>query len=166
MQHGQLFDTGYNPDKEEIYKSFTDYFENPMMTKIKDVGHYSMYLCKIYCLLSTNNRYVIIFVRKDKRKHGSSESLKYLQWDSLQTRSIEDNHNLPKHKYRPRNTQELSQKININKREQNHSKYDCEKYPLTITLLHVKKDSLFEYNTTGTIVTAIETYNTIISFNE
>jgi len=165
MQYGQLLDSEYSPYKEEIYNSFADYFENPMMTKIKDVDNYSMYLCKIHCLLSTTNRYLIIFINKDKSKIGSSDSLRYLQWNSLQTRSIEDNHNVSKHKYTPRNTKELSKKINIKKRHTDHSTYDCETYPLNITLLHVKKDSLFEYNKSGTIVTAIETYNTIISFN-
>jgi hypothetical protein len=168
MQYGQLFDPDYNPDNEPIYELFVKYFDNPVMTKIKDVNQFSMYVCEIKCGLSTQKRYLIVLIHKDERNIGSIESLKFLQWQSIQTRTLSYSYNdsLTPHYYRPHNMPGLTDKIILNKRDSGSTLYDCEKYPLKITLLHTQKDSMYEYTNSGSIVTALETYHTIISFSK
>ena len=61
-QYGEILDTFYDSGKENMYKAFTKYFNNPNMIKIKDVNGYSMYMTKTYCLLSNECRYIIVFV--------------------------------------------------------------------------------------------------------
>jgi hypothetical protein len=164
MHHGQLLDIEYNPNNNIIYKGFTDYFSNPIMTKIKNVHEYSMYLTKIHCLLTNIHRYIIVFVIKDVHSIGIKESLKNLYWKSLHTRGLEDVYNVPLHTYTPRHMKPLSSIINIVTRDKDKSVYKCEDLGLEVILLH-KKNQLHEYNDKGTIISSLETYNTIITFS-
>lgn len=165
MQYGQILDTNYNPDHETTYKAFVDYFGNPLMTKIKNVQDYSMYLAKIHCLLSNQFRYLITFISKDNNSRGVTESLSNLYWESIQTRTMEDNHKLKSHTYAPRNMKPLTAKIDILTRDKEKSTYKCEELSLEVTLLH-KRGDVHEYNNRGTVVSALETYNTIITFKK
>ena len=168
MNYGELIDSSYNPNKEGIYALFVKYFGDLEMTKIKDVKSnyrtYSMYAAKIYCGLTIQNRYVIIFVQGDKLPKGTTEQLKNLQWITLQTRSLTDNHTIPAQRYKPRRMTEFMTKINMTKKDEKQFVYMAEKYPLEIILLPKKKG--LPYQPKGSIVSALETYNTIISFQE
>lgn len=162
-QYGELLDEFYDPVKDSIYALFSSYFENPLMTKLKDVTGHSMYICKIHALLGIEFRYVIIFVYKDEVPFGTQIRLSNLPWLSLQTRSLQEEHNIPYHTYIPRRLQGLEQKISLIHKDFQQYKYKVENLPLIITLLPKTKNDM-EYNNNGTLVTAIETYHTIISF--
>ena len=90
--------------------------------------------------------------------------MELLRWKSLQTRTLEDHHNIKPHKYKTELKPPLNQKINIISRNEKHSTYSTEKYPLIVTLLHTKKNHRYQYNPTGTIINALETYQTIVHF--
>lgn len=165
MQYGQLLDSNYNPDNELIYKAFDDYFNHPMMTKIKNVKQYSMYMTKIHTLLTNEYRYLIVFIPKDNNSIGVIEALKNIYWENIQTRTLSENHNLKSHTYIPRNSYPLNAPIEVQKRTKTQSEYKCEKLGLNITMLH-KRGDLHEYSNKGTVITSLETYNTVISFNK
>jgi hypothetical protein len=143
-----------------MYDAFTKYFSDPVMTKIKDVERYTMYMCKTYCLLSTEYRYIIALVPKDINIIGFKKNLNELRWLSLQTRSLNDNHNLPQHYYVARRGSILDSEIYRIKTEDKASTYKCDRFPITITLLHSKSKN--DYQDKGIIITALETYQTII----
>jgi hypothetical protein len=160
-QYGQLLDS-FEPDKEKMYKSFDDYFNHPTMVKIKDANNHSMYMSKTYCLLSNECRYIIAFVIQDQMPVWTQESLLTLQWVSLQTRTLADNHKLPPHGYQPRREGPLNVTINRTKVTPESSTYTCKDLPLTVTLLH----GASEYQDRGNIIAALETYSTIICVND
>jgi len=162
--YGEYVDKSYDPGKDEIYKAFVEYFENPTMTKIKDVKTYSMYVAKVYCLLGTQHRYIIVFVPKDNQPLKTQESLEYLRWVSLQTRTLTDNHNIPPQMYKARRTKAFMQSIDMVGKQNNNYVYNAEIFPLQITLLSSKKSESMEYQPKGVIMTALETYNTIIEW--
>ena len=60
MNYGEAFDVDFIPGKQNIYDMFTSYYNNPKMTKLKDIEQYSMYVAKAYCLLNKECRYLIV----------------------------------------------------------------------------------------------------------
>lgn len=160
--HGVLIDPDYDPSRDDIYSFFKTYFYNPTMTKIKDIDIYSMYMTKIKCMLGGNMyRYLIAFIPKDGELIGKTEEMGDIRWITLQTRTLEDNHNLPPHSYPPRRYEPLYVPIKSVKNDLN---YTCDSYPIIVTLIPTKKGT--EYQPSGNIVTALETYNTVISWKE
>lgn len=162
-QYGQILDV-YDPNTEEMYKAFANYFNNPKMVKIKDVNKYSMYMCKTYCLLSNECRYIIVFVQEDFMPTQSQEYLEALKWESLQTRTLPDRHQLSSHGYQPKRMGLLNVGITRKEIKPECSIYTCEELPITVTLLH-EKNGPNDYKQKGNVISALETYNTIITIN-
>jgi hypothetical protein len=121
-------------------------------------------MSKIQSLLGNTFKYLILFVKKDSNNIGYSKSMVEFEWISLQTRTLEDNHNIPNHSYKPKRIKSLDQKINIEARNEEKSTYNTEKFPLTVTILHTKKDNPHQYQSSGTITSALETFQTIVNF--
>jgi hypothetical protein len=164
IQYGQIIEEGYDPNTKNIYKSFVDYYNNPMMTKIKNVNGYSMYMIKIHAMLGNTYRYLIVFVSEDGKLNNTQIGLDKLEWVSFQTRTLEENHDILKHSYQPRKTYPLNQQIKLIDRDEDKSVYEAEDFKLVITLLHTKKGQKYQYQPNGTIVSSLETFQTIINF--
>lgn len=160
-QYGEMLGS-YDPDREKLYVAFDNYFNHPTMVKIKDVNGYSMYMSKTYCLLSNECRYIIVFVKQDMMPARTQERLSTLVWESLQTRTLSDQHSLPPHGYQPRKDGPLNVIINRAQVTRDSSTYNCDVYPLTVTLLHGTGGGN-QYQPRGNIIAALETYNTIIT---
>jgi hypothetical protein len=158
-QYGEIIDNGYDPKKEQVYNIFAKYFNNPKMVKIKDVKNYSMYGVKINIISGIEYRYILVFVEKDKNSVGYPEDFLNLNWIVLQTRTLQDEYNIPVHDYIPRRIPELE--CNIKSIDTNYN-YMVEKLPIKITL--IPKNGGLEYHSSGTLLSAIETYQTIVSF--
>jgi len=171
MSHyGQLFaDEDEIRDEERdhsyIYKYFDDYFNHPDMVKIKNINSHSMYMCKTYCLLSNECRYIIVFVAVDDNKINVSLPLIELKWISIQTRTLSTKYDIPSHGYQPKRGGPLQVPINRVKFDNDTSYYSCTSLPIVITLLHNDKGE-HEYQASGNVISAIETYNTIIVFED
>jgi hypothetical protein len=145
---------------------FVEYFKNPIMTKMKNESNYSMYASKAYCLLSKECRYVIVFVNRDVFPIKSEKSLSDLYWVSLQTRTLSDQFDIKSHGYQPVAEGPLLEKIERINITKEASTYKCEDLPLIVTLLHTSKKNSDTYQNRGTIIAALETWETIITFNE
>lgn len=163
-EYGQVINPQYDPSKNVVYDSFNEYFNNPVMTKIKNVEGFSVYMAKIYSLLGNAHRYLILFVNQDLYVNGSKKNMNQLEWVSLQTRTLTDNHNLPFHTYRVFKFPALDKKITILDRNEEKSTYNTEDYPITVILLHTRKNNVYQYQQQGTILSALETFQTIINF--
>lgn len=155
-----------DPIRDNVYSLFVEYFTNPSMTKIKDVDDYSMYISKVYAILGIEYRYIIVFVPKDNKPFNTVDLLSNLKWVSLQTRSLTDNHSLSYHSYIPKRLASLDKKITLLRKDNNQYLYNVEALPITIILLpkNIEKNVNQEYSPSGTVVTAMETYQTIVTF--
>ena len=161
--YGELLGV-YDPTIEAMYQDFDKYFNYPIMFKIKNVGDVSMYMSKLYCLLNKECRYIIIFVKEDEYPKHTEIPLKNLEWVSLQTRSMRDDHKIGTHNYIPKAAGPLNKKINRVELTAESSTYECEDLPIIITLLHVKKkENSTEYKQSGNVIIALETFQTIIT---
>ncbi len=160
--YGQVIDSDFDPRKENIHALFAEYFENPIMTKVKDVDKFSVYMAKIHALLGVEYRYLIVFVDKDGATIGTTERLDRMKWVSLQTRTLTDEHKLQWHAYTPRRMENLDKKITLTYKNDKQYVYKVQDLPLTITLLPKSKG--LDYNTSGSVVAALETYQTIVNF--
>ena len=90
--------------------------------------------------------------------------LSKLSWISFQTRTLEDRHGVDSHSYQPKMEGPLVAQLTRKTTEQNMSTYVCEAFPIEVHLLHKKKDVQTEYQPKGNIISAIETFQTIITF--
>ena len=123
-------------------------------------------MAKIFSMIGNSYRYLVLFVDRDYNNEGFKQSMKNCEWISLQTRTLDDIHDIPIHKYNPRTTiPELKQKINIKTRDEKQTIYECENFHLIVTLLHTRKNYTMQYQNTGTIASAIETYQTIFNWS-
>ena len=166
MNYGQLVDNNFKPEREKIYGYFADYFNNPIMTKIKDVNTLSMYAVKAYCLTANSCRYVIVFVPFNYDKINSKRNLIELKWENFQTRTLDNKmNNIDTLSYSPQENGSLMSKINRISIDDNSCSYNCEDYPLTITLLSDNKKNLNSYQSSGNIIIALETWSTICTWN-
>jgi len=168
MEFGHVINPQYDPSKNHVYEAFYEYYNNPELTKIKNVNaglnNFTVYMAKIHSMLGNAFRYLILFVPRDVNPTGTQKHMNDLDWVSLQTRTLEDRHDLKSHSYPVRRTQALSQKITRDTQNEQQSTYNAEIFPLTVTLLHTRKNNSFQYQPTGTIVSALETFQTIINF--
>lgn len=153
----------FDPITENLYKNIVEYFGNPILTKLKNVNGYTMYIAKIYANLGVEHRYLIVFIHQDNENIGTQEKLSNLRWVSLQTRALTDDHKLTYHAYTPRRLPGLDKKITLVEYDGKSYKYKVEDLPLTVSLLPTKKNTGVEYNASGSVVTALETYNTILT---
>jgi hypothetical protein len=172
MNYAVPVDTGFDFLREEIYELFTDYFSNPTLTKIKDVEKFSMYMVKIHAMLGVEYRYLILFVARDSSPPGTQISMSKLPWNVLQTRTLKDEHNIFTHGYVPRIIDKLNKNISLGKIVGEYYEYNVQDFPMKITLIAKTKPSIqgppqeraLEYNKQGTVIPALETYQTIVSF--
>ena len=146
---------------ESLYDAFIKYFNNPNMTKVKNVGEYSMYRTKIKCLLSKESRYLVVFVDKNEMPIDSSERLSELPWISFQTLTLEECYNIQPHSYDVIAKGPLMSPIIQTTDNEDASEYKCDAFPITITLMKTK-NLISPYQKKGTILQALETYNTIV----
>lgn len=164
-RYGIPVDPDYDPDKEHVYSLMSVYFDNPKMTKIRDIPEprVSVYMAKTSAMLGIEHRYIVAICPIDIKGVGSQEYLSNLLWISIQTRTLSDNHNIPVHNYIPRKLPELNKKI-TRRIDSTDYLYDVDDLPINITL--IPKTKGLDYSSSGTVVIAIETYSTIITWRK
>ncbi len=164
-EYGQLINIENKDNMLEIlYTNLDIYFNHPIMFKTKDTNDYSVYMCKLYCLLSKHCRYIIAIVLNDGHPLKTQQKLKNLKWVSLQTRTLKDQHDLPSHNYQPSKSNFINKNIIRVEISDKKSTYKCKDLPIEILLLHKQeKDHNTEYQNDGTVVAALETFETIIN---
>ena len=162
----QLLNSEYEDvDTYDIYNSFCNYFENPVMTKLKEKDNFSMYFARSKAMLGSAYRYLIVLIHKDNFPLGYEKPLRELSWVSLQTRTIEEKFNVRTYSYMPEVKEPLNQTIRMISQNEQVTVYSCEKmHKLEISLLHTRKNNVFQYPPEGNICAALETYQTVVSF--
>lgn len=155
-----------NPERDYVYKLINNYYDDPKMKKIKDINdNLSMYATQIPCLLMNEKRYIIAIVNKDFEPPNSIKELKELRWKSFMVRSLMDENlkDLPIHQYRIKRDERYLLSLRIKERSTQVSIYENDLEVFLVSLLHTKNQE-FEYPNSGTLVSALETFQTIIHF--
>jgi hypothetical protein len=164
INNGKILDSKFDSFliRDNIYPLFVNYFEDPVLTKVRDVNNFSMYACKIQALLGIEYRYLICFIRQDKNPVGSTLNLSDLSWDCIQTRTMTEDYNVNIHGYIPQRLAGLNKKIYLINKDEYSYNYNVDGLPFTVSLLPKTKN--LDYLNTGSVINALETYQTIIKW--
>lgn len=160
----------YKLYSERIRTLINKFYNDPILKKIENDGEYSVYATKVHCLLR-QKRYIIFYSLLDSNKLGSFVKLKNIKWLSLQTKTISDENNIVVkmvgdicYQYQPVKIKELNKTINLCLKDSTDTSnvyYTNDKY---IKIFLKLVDSSI-YSNNGTILKALETFNTILTFN-
>lgn len=166
IKNGSLIDTTLDciRDGEKdrlIYPLFVHYYDNIIFTKIKDSDSHSVYMAKIKTHLAKEERYLVCIVRKDESSIGTQTRLDTLKWDSFQTRTLLGGPQLQPQYYEVKRGSQLNKQLVMIDMDKFKSVYSCKDLPLKVTLLHTKQ-SEYEYPQKGNVISALETFQTII----
>jgi hypothetical protein len=163
-KYGNIIDS--NPINDKIYEVIQSYYNNPVMTKIKDVNNYSVYMAKIKCILANENRYIVAIIYKDSEPIHTTYPLSDLFWVSFQCRSLPENHTIETFLHTPRRGGLFSSPIIVSKRNDDNTTYTCSDFPtITLTVLHKKGDT-YIYQEKSILASALETYKTILTIKD
>lgn len=156
-------------EKLSIQKAIVSYFGDVVMTKVKQTPQtqnkpsYSLYYAKIGCMLCVEDRYIIVIIESDPYPIGSQEYLSQLNWISFQTRTIEKPPaQLKTQQTKPIITQPLTDKIRLFEKRNDRNVYMASTLPIKLELLYTKDED--DYSDNGTVQSALDTYNCVITF--
>lgn len=156
------------PEKEELYDLFVRYYDSPDVYKIRDDQEFSMYGVQLPCFLLNEKRYLILLCPLDVFPVGKKRNIKTLRWVSLQARSLSDAGmaSLPVHPYTIKRESVFAIPLRIHHRSEKISSYrtNNHKYPIDVSLLHVRGGE-YEYPNEGNLVSALETFQTIVQWS-
>lgn len=158
----------YSPNEDYYRDLLCEYFDSPVMKKVKDVKEMSIYACKVHSMLSVDKRYIICNKKLDNFPIGYKTPLKDISWECLQTRAK----NIPNydtgvpHRYSIKKTENYRIPLYLEKREPASCTYRTSNdTTLCVTLLTEGKTP-FIYGNEGNMVSALETYATLVSFKK
>lgn len=143
------------------------YFNSPILTKVKDISDssgtpiYSMYACKLHCLLNRQCRYIIVIIKYDDLNIGFQCRFAFMNWISFQTRTLDANYQIQSHHYQPTKNTPLMKKIKQINQTTEAIEYSCEDLPIVISLLTTNEQP--SYQQEGSLVAALETFQTVIT---
>jgi hypothetical protein len=155
-----------NPERDYVYQLITKYYDNPTMTKVKEPNEsLSMYVCQLTCLLMNEKRYLIVLTHKDTHPLGYSQPLNEFRWVSFRVRSLQEEsyQNIPIHNYKIKRDDRFMIGLKIKNRNQDISLYETDLGVFSVSLLHTKKQE-YEYPNEGNLVSALETYHTVLQW--
>jgi len=153
-----------NPEISYFYEMMDDYFDSPILYKMEEIDDTSIYVIQIKSMLLNEKRYIILFCRKDNFAIGSGRPMKEIGWYCLQCRTLEKEsyETVPKHFFVIKREPRFSLELKLHNRNEKISIYECPKIPfLEISMLHTK-NMLYEYPEEGNLLSALETYQTIL----
>lgn len=167
-RYAEFYDISYNPIYDDIRKAFTEHFQDPVMTKIDGLNgkNFSVYAVQVMSQLLLEKWYIFATVDEDGLPLGNQIPLRGLSWKSLQTRKMKDGilykGDVKKIPYNFKKTDFMKVPIRIIERQDNQLTYIADILPITITFLVRNKYDIS--SPTGTLGTALDTFNTIITF--
>jgi hypothetical protein len=151
------------------------YYNNPSLYKIEDTPDqaFSVYGVRFQCLLHTP-RYLVAVIPVDTHATGTPRPLRDLaHWCSLQTRTVRptDTSNLgpslAAHAPLPHSARRFAAlataPILFRDKDHRESRYDCPALGLRVTLLHPSPHEDPGYRAEGTVLSALESYQTVIT---
>jgi len=162
LHYGYTFDQTFDPARTKTYGLIISIYKDPILTKTKDDGKKAVYMGKTSCLLINECRYLIATVPHDINELGAKCNLSKLHWTDFQTRTL-------KGKFAcdtcsSANLTLQSPALELFERNQQYTQYKSDEHGIKVSLLHTKTNNLYEYPEYGDIISALELYQTVISF--
>lgn len=156
-------------ERLNVQKSILEYFGDLIVTKLRDTPEtqsspaYSLYYARIGCLLCIDDRYLVIVVEGKSYPIGHQTYLSSLNWTSFQTRTIDKApKDLKTQQSKSKITPIISSKIKLAEKRSDRYVYFTDNAPVRVELLFTKNDD--SYAEFGTIQSALDTYNCVVSF--
>ena len=146
------------------YNYFSWYFDNPTLKKFKVVGTQVMFGCRIRSMLMRDTKYLIAMVDVKNLPETEEIKLQELNWKCLQMRTLTETIQVPFCSYREKSNDISDSQITAYKKNDSMTCYECEKLKGTFVTLLYTKNQTRSYADTGILKNAIETYNTLITF--
>jgi len=154
-------------DRTHIYKLIETYYDNPKMRKIKELNDISMYICKLPCLLNEKRYLVAMTATFLNEPIGNELYLSDLRWKTFMARVLNDEEfeKAPMHSYQVKRDDKYLIPLQIQMREKEISVYTNTNQPIIVSLLHTQNYS-HQYPNEGNLMSALETFQTLISWKE
>ena len=154
VQFGELIDPSSSAGKFNMYTFIIDYFDNPMMTLLRETSDGNLIYCvKIKSQTARYKRYIFAIVPKFYNFNVQTDikkKLSDLTWKILQTRTLEDDNKVLTHSYK------------ISSKTPEKYTYVCPIFDNIVIDLLVGKTQMKSYSDQGTLGLALETYNCIV----
>jgi hypothetical protein len=164
-----------DPWKAKAHNSFrvlvNEYFESPTLVKLRETPTTDVWYCNIRTLLKQQTRLILAVSPRTFTPIGTFKPLEQIQWSSIQTRTLpEYMKDVPFHEYTPKLNTRLKIPISVDMRKNEYTSYSpvdkMNNVNFSVHLLHSSEDGdggVYQYQDTGNVITAIETYKTIIN---
>jgi len=159
-------------ERSNVQNGMVEYFGDLVVTKCKEIPEthnssaYSVYYARIGCLLCIDDRYIVVIVEGKSFPVGHQTYLSSLNWMSFQTRTIEKApRDLKTQTTKPADSKistVIASKIKLSEKRDDRYVYFTDSAPVKVELLFTKNDD--SYAEFGTIQSALETYNCVVSF--
>lgn len=163
-KYGTIFEPNFNLNKDKFQTLIVEYYQNPKLQKVKDTKTQSVYIAMVDNQLIAKKQFIVVTCGKDKYPSGKISYLMHLKWNSFQTRYLENTSAIPM-SYTVPSASKFDIKLQLVERQDEISRYKTlGNFSVYISLLHDNKN-LYEYPNTGTLISALETFKTIITFN-
>jgi hypothetical protein len=153
-----------DPFKEYTFQLFTTYYDNMVMHKTRDDEKFSIYMARLQCLLLNEQRFLIAIVPRDHSPPFYQKRLEELRWVSLQIRNLEETYDIQPQSYQMKRTPDFQRRIKVMSRNPEVTTYTVENLPIHVSLLHTRNDE-YEYPNEGSLISALETFRTMIQFS-
>ncbi len=162
------------PIETQIRLAISNLFKDCIMTKThhynnEDFGVFGIYKARITTLTTNGEKFIVAFVENDTHQIGTQKLLSSLKWSNFQARETFDMRkefngiDLQPQSYSSETTSSLlKDKIQLVKKTKQGYIYRTENLPIKIELLFTNENDF--YASTGTILSAIDIFSTIISF--
>ena len=146
-----------------IYSLFVNYYNNPIMTKLKydQNTNISSYYVKIYSQLLNKYHYLIVSIKNNIDQINKKIYLKNLKWESLQTRILDKNFDVNTINYNNTNLNDIF--LYVSHRQNNMTTYKSKYINIIVYVLHTKENNLYEYPQKASLSQALEEYKTLIN---
>lgn len=153
------------PERDYIYEIIYNYYNNPKLYKVKNLKDFSMYAIQLPCLLMNEKRFIIALTNLDSNQIGHDENLNNLRWKTFMVRSLNDESlfSLPIHNYSIKRDDIYMIGLKIKSRTKEISVYSTDIGIFLVSLIHCKNQE-FEYPNEGNLVSALETFQTILQW--
>lgn len=155
-----------DPVKDYTYRLFAEYYDNMTLTKVRDDDNkFSIYMARLPCLLLNEQRFLIAVMALDRFPPSYQKPLADLRWVSLQVRNLEEELPLPvaTQPYTMKRTPDFQRRLRVLSRTSDVTTYTIDDLPIRVSLLHSRGQE-YEYPNEGTLVSALETFRTILHF--
>jgi hypothetical protein len=155
--------------RSQLYQAIADIYKNFILTKTNQYENFGVYKALIDSNIYSDIRYIVAIVENDNRPIGSEVPLSELNWVSFQTRMTKNGKefkqfNMKAKNYTLPNRSILHDRITKILETKEKSVYSTDNLPISLEIVHSTENDVFTDK--GTVVAALELYQTVIAFNE